>query len=472
MGTLKNSSKPPNKFIISLHIRRFKVTPVCLRGEEEDEDMTGGGYQLLGGGGGQSCTRGIMESFSSRGRGLGVVPAVYNLSSWRKSSLAMRNLVYYTVMGPCKWVTLSLHLLRGRSYNLYENEDGSDVILMVGDEGYRERVPAHSWVLAASNHFFRAMFTGPMADPHRKTYNFTEDPKGFQNLLKWLYRRECYFQSLDSALITLQVAIQYLCPELAQHCVSYITQHLNQGNVLKVLQYVGRYAAVSDSSPPPPPSTAPSAPSLEELECSPQISRESSPALNQRSPEHVSHHTVHGLSNLQDLELDIDPTAGCTDLINSCLELIDKKTDAILASEHFEELDADTVNMIISRSSLNISSEMRIFDALQAWSTAACKRQQLPLRSDSRRAVLGNLLYIVRYLCLTQDQLFQGPQSSGLLSQDEVNYLRARLSGLNPTSVPQKMVSYCELMAIPRQANSKTNTPQVGKIKKIKKKYG
>ena len=113
MGTIKNGSKAPNKFVISLHIRRFKVTPVCLRGE--DEDMTGGGYQMLGGS--RNCTRGprgIMESLSSRSRGLGVVPAVYNLSSWRKSSLAMRNLVYYTVMGPCKWVTLSLHLLRGR----------------------------------------------------------------------------------------------------------------------------------------------------------------------------------------------------------------------------------------------------------------------------------------------------------------------------------------------------------------------
>lgn len=336
-----------------------------------------------------------------------------------------------------------------------------------------ENVFPHSWVLAASNHFFRAMFTGPMADPHRKTYNFTEDPKGFQNLLKWLYRRECYFQSLDSALITLQVAIQYLCPELAQQCVAYITQHLNQGNVLKVLQYAGRYAAVSDSSSPlPPPSTAPSAPFLEEFEHSPQISRETSPAPHQMSPEHVSHHTVHGLSNLQDLDFDIDPTTGCTDLVNSCLELIDKKTDAILASENFVELDADTVNMIMSRSSLNVSSEMRIFDALQAWSTAACKRQQLPLRSESRRAVLGNLLYLVRYLCLTQDQLFQGPQSSGLLSQDEINYLRARLSGHNPTSVPKKMDYYRELMAIPRQANSKTNATQVGKSKKIKKKYG
>lgn len=30
------------------------------------------------------------------------------------ASVTMRRLVYYTVMGPCKWVQLSLHLIRGR----------------------------------------------------------------------------------------------------------------------------------------------------------------------------------------------------------------------------------------------------------------------------------------------------------------------------------------------------------------------
>lgn len=56
--------------------------------------------------------------------------------------------------------------------------------MMVGEDGDRERIPAHSWVLAAGNQVFRAMFQGPLADTHKKTYTIPNDPKGFQNLLK------------------------------------------------------------------------------------------------------------------------------------------------------------------------------------------------------------------------------------------------------------------------------------------------
>ncbi|ROT79079.1 putative bpb/poz domain containing protein [Penaeus vannamei] len=294
--------------------------------------------------------------------------------------------------GPC------LFFLR-RSYNLFENEDGSDVILMVGDEGYRERVPAHSWVLAAGNQYFRAMFQGPLADRHKKTYDIPNDPKGFQNLLKWLYRHECGIQSIDSALITLQVAIQYLCPELAELCVEYIGKHLTVGNVLKVLQYTWRYCPSQQCSDQSQanldPSTAPSAPSLEALE-------------GNSRPETNS----YGAN---------DPKPHSTSTTPSTL--------------------------ILKRSTLNVPNELKVFQALQRWSTAECKRRMLPLTPDNRRAVLGNLLYHVRFLCMNNEQL---QQTTSLLTADEFNYLAARISGHNPVKVPPTLSPYLVTMSSPR----------------------
>ncbi|XP_047487894.1 BTB/POZ domain-containing protein 6-A-like isoform X1 [Penaeus chinensis] len=366
----------------------------------------------------------------------------------------MRNFVYYTVMGPCKWVQLSLHLIRGRSYNLFENEDGSDVILMVGDEGYRERVPAHSWVLSAENPYFRAMFQGPLADRHKKTYDIPNDPKGFQNLLKWLYRHECGIQSIDSALITLQVAIQYLCPELAELCVEYIGKHLTVGNVLKVLQYTWRYCPSQQCSDQSQanldPSTAPSAPSLEALEGTSKPETNSYGASDPKPHQPSSQHTIHSMSQLQDIMDDSefqDPTACCSDLFNVCLDVVDRGTQSVLSTEFLEELDSTTFQLILKRSTLNVPNELKVFQALQRWSTAECKRRMLPLTPDNRRAVLGNLLYHVRFLCMNNEQL---QQTTSLLTADEFNYLAARISGHNPVKVPPTLSPYLVTMSTPR----------------------
>ncbi|XP_042862495.1 uncharacterized protein LOC122247340 isoform X1 [Penaeus japonicus] len=340
------------------------------------------------------------------------------------------------------------------SYNLFENEDGSDIILMVGDEGYRERVPAHSWVLAAGNQYFRAMFQGPLADRHKKTYDIPNDPKGFQNLLKWLYRHECGIQSIDSALITLQVAIQYLCPELAELCVEYIGKHLTVGNVLKVLQYTWRYCPSQQCSDQSQvnfdPSTAPSAPSLEALEGTSRPETNSYGASDPKPHQPSSQHTIHSMSQFQDMMDDSefqDPTACCSDLFNVCLDVVDRGTQSVLATEFLEELDSTTLQLILRRSTLNVPNELKVFQALQRWSTAECKRRMLPLTPENRRAVLGNLLYHVRFLSMNNEQL---QQTSSLLTADEFNYLAARISGHNPAKVPPTLSPYLVIISTPR----------------------
>ncbi|XP_068236684.1 BTB/POZ domain-containing protein 6-A-like isoform X2 [Palaemon carinicauda] len=359
------------------------------------------------------------------------------------------------------------------SYHLFENEDGSDVILMVGDGIYRERVPAHSWVLAAGNQYFRALFQGPFADRQKKTYDIPNDPKGFQNLLKWLYRHECGIQSMDSALITLQVAIEYLCPELGELCVEYIGKHLRVSNVLKVLQFTWRYCPSShmsdDSQASAPLSHAPSAPSLEALEGTEQGTAHPFPATDRLQQLDLSQHPSHRTSQLQTRPEETefqDPTACCSDLYNVCLEVVDSATEAVLASEPLEELDYRTLQIILKRSTLNIQNELIIFQAVQRWSTAECKRRMLPLTSDNRRAVLGDLLYHVRFLNMTNEQL---QQTSSLLTADEFNFLATRISGHTPASVPATLNAHLALMATPRHHKPPT-LPATESPSKSKKK--
>ncbi|KAG0714782.1 BTB/POZ domain-containing protein 6 [Chionoecetes opilio] len=229
--------------------------------------------------------------------------------------------------------------LKETAHNLFENEDKSDIVFLVGEEGLKERMPAHSWILSARNHFFRAMFHQTWADRHKNVYNIPNDPKGFQNLLKWLYRQECGFQSLDSALTTLDVAIQYLCPELADLCAAYLSQHLNDANVLRVMQQVYRYCPMPYAAPP-------SAPPLEELEGRTQEALRS---------------MVQDLGDEGDFR---DPTECCGDLYNECLEILDRATSSVLASEGLEELDRDALEVILKRQTLGVREEVEVVEAV------------------------------------------------------------------------------------------------------------
>ncbi|XP_050717994.1 BTB/POZ domain-containing protein 6-like isoform X2 [Eriocheir sinensis] len=325
------------------------------------------------------------------------------------------------------------------AHNLYENEERSDVVFQVGDGSFKERIPAHSFVLSARNHVFRAMFHETWADRHKKVYTIPNDPRGFQNLLKWLYRQECGFQSLDSSLTTLHVAIQYLCPELADLCGEYITHQLRASNVLRVMQDIHRYC-------PAPLTTVPSAPPLEVLEG--------------RSQEVFSTMT----SDLRDLrdESDIrDPTACCSDLFNECLEILDQDASSVLASEGVEELDRQVLEVILKRQTLRVQSEVEVVEAVVRWSTAQCKRECLPLTQQSRRKMLGDLLYYLRLLKLTPEQL---NVAAKLLDKDEFEYIRVVVSARTGRSIPPPPTSlapYLKHMATARGAlPSSVATPE------------
>lgn len=275
-------------------------------------------------------------------------------------------------------------------------------------------------------------------------------------LSRWLYRKECGFQSLDSALMTLHVAIQYLCPELADLCIEYITQQLRVCNVLRVMQEIHRYC-------PAPHSTVPSAPPLEVLEG--------------RSKEVLS--TM--ASDLRDLrdETDIrDPTASCSDLFNECLEIVDQDASSVLASEGVEELDHNILEMILKRQTLRVQSEVEVVEAVARWSTAQCKRKSLPLTQQNRRQMLGSLLYYIRLLKLTPEQL---NVAAKLLDKDEFEHIHAVISARTGKSVPpppSSLAPYLKHMAtargpLPSSSATPEPPPATGRKKKNsnKKKY-
>ena len=86
----------------------------------------------------------------------------------------------------------------------------------------------------------------------------------------------------------------------------------------------------------------------------------------------------------------------CSALMKECLEVIDSEASHVLQCEDLEDLDLSALNMVVCRETLNVKSEMEVFNALVRWSGRECKRQRLEMTNGNRRKVLEGCQYLVR----------------------------------------------------------------------------
>lgn len=91
------------------------------------------------------------------------------------------------------------------------------------------------------------------------------------------------------------------------------------------------------------------------------------------------------------------------DLKNMCLQFIFENGNSVLMSAGFRELCFDCVNHIIKSNDLFVE-ESDVYMALTSWAIKECGRRNLESNGNNKRAVLGNLLFKVRFP--TMDRLF------------------------------------------------------------------
>eukprot|EP00088_Acartia_fossae_P037184 TRINITY_DN38355_c0_g2_i7.p1 TRINITY_DN38355_c0_g2~~TRINITY_DN38355_c0_g2_i7.p1 ORF type:complete len:909 (-),score=209.45 TRINITY_DN38355_c0_g2_i7:467-3193(-) len=101
-----------------------------------------------------------------------------------------------------------------------------------------------------------------------------------------------------------------------------------------------------------------------------------------------------------------------------CLDMIDKNTPEALSADGFTDLDRETLSVVLDRDTLRMK-ESKLFGAVLRWAEAQCQRQGLPLTGDSKRNILGRLLFQVRFPTMTVKEFAQGPAQSGVLTDKE-----------------------------------------------------
>ena len=263
-------------------------------------------------------------------------------------------------------------------------------------------------------------------------------------------------KNIENALDTIEVSIKYLCPELTEQCINYTSSHLHPENVLKVLQWMYFYCKPEETCKP-------SAPTLEDLSVND----------NHSSPSSICNYQ----NEINDTQSDdschinyppMDPTIYCQDLLNQCLDLIDTKTEDVLASEEFERISWDILRLVLHRPHLTLKSELSLIHAVQRWAKCKCKMDQISLVQMNRREVLKNLLYSPKYLTLTSSEINdlakKVPEHSQLLTVDELNFLSLYIKKDKSVTPPKSMIPYIQQMAtkrLPPQSGNSSSTKAV-----------
>lgn len=109
----------------------------------------------------------------------------------------------------------------------------------------------------------------------------------------------------------------------------------------------------------------------------------------------------------------------------------------ILTEGTFEDVEHSTLCIILSQPMIN-TDESSLFEAMLRWSIKECERRSPdPVQADRQRQVLGDALFLIRYLSFPASEFASGPAKSGLLTQQEAFAILMNISSPGSWDLPE-----------------------------------
>ncbi|XP_060535373.1 uncharacterized protein LOC132707505 isoform X2 [Cylas formicarius] len=211
--------------------------------------------------------------------------------------------------------------------------------------------------------------------------------------------------TIDNPAVALELfdtAVKIRNAHLARQCIASLNGHVREGNALQILVGIGGRRKNPDGD-----DFEPSAPPAVEID--------------DAVPEGWVAELVDGVRH-------------------NCLLEIDKHGDHVLKQKEIVDLGYEDLLAIVTRDTLQVSSELVVYSATMRWCMHECKRRTLQTQLINIKAVLRDLVYAPRYGLMTKREFLtrtvdgvKGPDRSGILDETETNrileHIRRREKG-------------------------------------------
>ena len=126
-------------------------------------------------------------------------------------------------------------------------------------------------------------------------------------------------------------------------------------------------------------------------------------------------------------------------LEEKCWDTVSKETQKCLNSEAFCNMESRTLNTLLKKRPLQIT-EVDLFKAVLKWVDRECARQGINIEEDKtlRRRVLGDSVYDIYFLEMSQEDFAKYVSSSKILKETEVIGIFQNFSGLDVADLKWK----------------------------------
>ena len=120
-------------------------------------------------------------------------------------------------------------------------------------------------------------------------------------------------------------------------------------------------------------------------------------------------------------------------------DIVLRRTQECLNSEAFCDIGLHTLNALLKKESLAVT-EVELFNAVLKWTDSECARQGINIEEDktARRRVLGDSVYEIGFLEMSQEDIVKYVSRTKLLTYEEIVSVLQKLYGLDVADLKWK----------------------------------
>jgi hypothetical protein len=122
----------------------------------------------------------------------------------------------------------------------------------------------------------------------------------------------------------------------------------------------------------------------------------------------------------------------------SCWQFIKSNTKQAVASTDFDNISQKTLASLLRCNDLNIV-EVELFRAVLKWSDFQCSKKDIEATRESRRSVIGDAIYDLRFLAMNEEEFAQNVATSGLLTAEEIVPIYNKFNGISSSDLKWKL---------------------------------
>ena len=121
-------------------------------------------------------------------------------------------------------------------------------------------------------------------------------------------------------------------------------------------------------------------------------------------------------------------------LIETAWQVVDSRTREVIKSQNFCDIDGSLLGDFLKRDSLRIT-EVELFRAVFEWTESKCKEREMEVTEKNRRSVIGDAIYHLRFLAMSQDEFLQEVIPTRLLNSEDALSILQKFLGHDPDSL-------------------------------------